>query len=780
MLRSKKPRLYQKRPVIMRVPMKKSKQIESQQVGTRHQNGQNTISKNIAPKLEHKKFKCIKCENMFDTADLYRDHMKWHKCQKKFKCTKCSAGYNIENNLKVHVVLAHPEENNTKCPICNVNLTFQRAASMKSHLMLHQVEEYYTCEECSFEFDKESDFMKHIEGHVTEKKFSPKSLTCPHCKVTFEDSKDLRAHISDHVKLKKVFTRTKKSRKLGSRKERNHVCSVCKKSFIKNSLLERHERIHSGIKPFTCQYCGRGFTQKGTLQIHISRHTGVKPHSCTLCPAKFYQKGNLRVHIKKNSHVPQQQPKNCTCIFKKIATLNGHMTKIHLNAKDAPVSEEGLIDDIMIKLRALEQQTSGNLMEENPEELKEIKLPQKMTPENRLIEADLVDDGNVLKSNYVHLSESTVDGTVKKHIVRQKKIGDVRWYFCSYCSKQFKKPSDLIRHIRVHTKEKPFKCKHCKTAFSLKSTLISHMKTHKSNQQFTCKVCNNLFASLRLLNSHLRKHDVEALPKWQCITCGFLFSEQEEGLKHREEMGKEKLHIIQPFIDQILKQPLYQTTYGSLVLKPPKQRIPNTGLESPTVRPFHCSLCDARFAKRDNLKRHIQFHNEDRKFKCDLCPKTHIKKVHKKEVIPKINLAPNVLSETPSGDQTKTDFVPNQDVGITIDILQKDNILSQQDLPASSENIGIQQLPTNTPNSVQILNINAADPQQSNDYQTIYINLEEMPFLDGSNLCLNNSTMPSQIKLQNAESLLNQISDLQDNNIIFNIDSLKPNLNIPR
>lgn len=33
----------------------------------------------------------------------------------------------------------------------------------------------------------------------------------------------------------------------------------------------------------------------------------------------------------------------------------------------------------------------------------------------------------------------------------------MRWYACSFCPKEFKKPSDLIRHLRVHTQEKPFK-----------------------------------------------------------------------------------------------------------------------------------------------------------------------------------------------------------------------------------------------------------------------------------------------------------------------------------
>ncbi len=62
---------------------------------------------------------------------------------------------------------------------------------------------------------------------------------------------------------------------------------------------------------------------------------------------------------------------------------------------------------------------------------------------------------------------------------------------CEHCPKSFKKPSDLVRHIRIHTGEKPFPCEVCGRAFTVRSTLDSHMKTHVASK---CKL-STVFSS---------------------------------------------------------------------------------------------------------------------------------------------------------------------------------------------------------------------------------------------------------------------------------------------
>ena len=52
-------------------------------------------------------------------------------------------------------------------------------------------------------------------------------------------------------------------------------CPTCGKSFMKQSQLERHVRIHTGEKSFVCEVCQKAFNQKTTLQTHMARHRQV-------------------------------------------------------------------------------------------------------------------------------------------------------------------------------------------------------------------------------------------------------------------------------------------------------------------------------------------------------------------------------------------------------------------------------------------------------------------------------------------------------------------------
>ncbi|KAH9518513.1 hypothetical protein Btru_017009 [Bulinus truncatus] len=639
----------------------------------------------VKPPIGKGPFNCNLCDKIFNKWNQLQRHLKTHDEDKPFRCNQCSASFNIEENLLLHMATHVGPDKEPMCPECGKK--FSRVASLKAHIMLHEREESLMCPECGDEFSVQHQLDKHIQEHRQESE-GLRTYQCRQCNQEYSKMSTLKEHMKQHYRVKTSLQHRNYKRNV-DRTGFSYKCKTCHKTFQKPSQLERHERIHTGERPFKCNTCDRSFNQKGALQMHMTKHTGARPHTCTFCPMTFAQKGNLRSHIQKvhtlnkDEHGMIYECAECSCMFRRLGSLNAHISRVHA---DPGESNQATVQDIKVPLQS---HTLHHLTDMNDSSMMQdvLGLDQSGLNGSSLVDSHVihgsldqgasdilqqalensglqntVDDhdsdkdnggmvsithgvsgsvgtvtirssGNLSRLGTMAVHDSAT-GLLKRHYIR--KVNGIRWHQCTYCSKEFKKPSDLVRHIRIHTHEKPYKCTQCFRAFAVKSTLTAHIKTHTGVKEFRCEVCSKMFSTQGSLKVHLRLH-TGAKP-FGCTECDKKFRTSAHCKSHIQSHFKDQDSAPRPrrsfkreprndslLSDIPLQEPILITDAG-LIQQVPRNSMfpPYTSESGHPDRPYKCQHCRRGFKKSSHLKQHVRSHTGEKPYRCNLCQRSFV------------------------------------------------------------------------------------------------------------------------------------------------------------